>query len=223
MLPGHAAPIAAVLFDLDRTLIGRRTAHLGRIAAFLHEQFGVGGAPLDHGHSPSLAARLLARPYDALRRHVTLPPAACAVLDALEQAGLPVGIVTNGHDEKYHTLDLLGLRQRTACVLVSQTAGRRKPDPSLFVQAARSLGAPPAQILFVGDKLRQDIRGAQAVGMATAWVRRGPAWLARVRHPRPRATVVLPTLAALLDVLDHAEGRGGTPEGRREGAGSRCR
>ncbi len=138
---------------------------------------------------------------------MTLPPAACAVLDALEQAGLPVGIVTNGHDEKHHTLDLLGLRQRTACVLVSQTAGRRKPDPTLFVQAARCLGVPPAQILFVGDTLRQDIGGAQAAGMATAWVRRGPAWLATIRHPHPHATVELPALTALLDLLDRAEGR----------------
>src|SRR5579875_2764503 len=83
VLPGHAAPIAAVLFDLDRTLIGRRTASLGRVAAFLQEQIGGEGAARDHGHAPSLAARLLARPYDAVRRRVTLPPAACAVLDAL--------------------------------------------------------------------------------------------------------------------------------------------
>jgi hypothetical protein len=39
---GDRGRIAGVLFDLDATLIGRRTANLARVASLLHTRFGVG-------------------------------------------------------------------------------------------------------------------------------------------------------------------------------------
>jgi HAD superfamily hydrolase (TIGR01509 family) len=211
--PGDRGRIAGVLFDLDGTLIGRRTANLARVASLLHARFGVGeeSAPGASGEDrvgheeqggPSVVRRLLNHSYQHLRGRVALDPPARDVLDALQRAGIPFGIVTNGHAEKQHTLDLLGLRQRTACLIVSETAGRRKPDPALFVRAAACLGVPPAQVLFVGDKLRHDIRGARDAGMRTAWIQRGPAWLRVFRPARRHADVMLPSLADLIAVLD---------------------
>jgi putative hydrolase of the HAD superfamily len=217
--PGDRGRIAGVLFDLDGTLIGRRTANLARVASLLHARFGVGeesGPGASGGDrvgreeqgGPSVVRRLLSHGYQHLRGHVVLDPSARDVLDALQRAGVPFGIVTNGHAEKQHTLDLLGLRQRTSCLIVSDTAGRRKPDPALFVRAAACLGVPPAQVLFVGNKLRHDIRGARDAGMRTAWIQRGPAWLGVFRPARRHADVMLPSLADLVAVLDLPRGQG---------------
>lgn len=86
--------------------------------------------------------------------------------------------------------------------------GWRKPDPALFVRAAACLGVPPAQVLFVGDKLRHNIRGARDAGMRTAWIHRGPAWLSVFRPARRHADVMLPSLADLVAVLDLPRGQG---------------
>jgi HAD superfamily hydrolase (TIGR01509 family) len=216
---GDHGRIAGVLFDLDATLIGRRTANLARVASLLHARFGVGeecGPGAGSGNrvgreeqgGRSVGRRLLSHGYQHLRVHVVLDPTARDVLDTLQRAGVPFGIVTNGRAEKQHTLDLLGLRQRTSCLIVSETAGRRKPDPALFVRAAACLGVPPAQVLFVGDKLRHDIRGAHDAGMRTAWIQRGPAWLGVFRPARRHADVVLSSLADLVAVLDVPRGQG---------------
>ncbi len=59
-----------------------------------------------------------------------------------------------------------------------------KPDPSIFLEALRQLGNPtPGEVLFIGDNPEADIGGAQAVGMATAWIRRGRQWPASMAPP----------------------------------------
>jgi HAD superfamily hydrolase (TIGR01509 family) len=177
--------IAAVLFDLDETLIGSRVAWLGRVLALLH----------GHGHDQDdqrvVAAYSTPRPLlfpvvvsrgtrrvvawcdGRLRRGVTLTSEVQSVLHALDQAALPYGIVTNGQARKRHTLRLLGLEDRAAAIVISGDLGRHKPDATVFARAAAELGVRPGTVLFVGDKLQQDIRGARSAGMKTAWLRRG--------------------------------------------------
>ncbi len=41
----------------------------------------------------------------------------------------------------------------------------RKPNPEIYRVALRSLGVEPGDALFVGDRVREDVRGPRAVGM----------------------------------------------------------
>lgn len=41
----------------------------------------------------------------------------------------------------------------------------RKPAPEIYRIALRGLGIEPADALFVGDRMREDVRGPQSVGM----------------------------------------------------------
>jgi HAD superfamily hydrolase (TIGR01549 family) len=45
-----------------------------------------------------------------------------------------------------------------------------KPSPFLFQEALREMKAPTHEILFVGDNIERDMKGAKNVGLATAWV-----------------------------------------------------
>ncbi|MFD4469031.1 HAD-IA family hydrolase [Rhodococcus sp. NPDC058505] len=49
-------------------------------------------------------------------------------------------------------------------VVLSGDVGLAKPDPRIFLHAARLLGVPPARCVFVDD-LIGNVRGAVAVGM----------------------------------------------------------
>ena len=84
----------------------------------------------------------------------------------------------------------------TSCIFVADLYGRRKPDAAIFRAAAACLEVRASQVLFVGDKPREDIQGAHDVGMTTAWLRRGPR--RQATRSRPCADV---TINAVGDVI----------------------
>ena len=51
-----------------------------------------------------------------------------------------------------------------APTFLSYRMGVRKPDPRIYLEAARHLGVQPGACLFVDDR-RKNVRGARAVGM----------------------------------------------------------
>jgi HAD superfamily hydrolase (TIGR01549 family) len=52
--------------------------------------------------------------------------------------------------------------------------GASKPDRAFFDRVAEVVPAEPGEMLYVGDRVDNDIRPAVAAGMHTALVRRGP-------------------------------------------------
>ncbi|PZP65162.1 MAG: phosphoglycolate phosphatase [Azospira oryzae] len=85
-------------------------------------------------------------------------------LEALRQAGFPLGCVTNKAER--FTLPLLqqaGLAPYFDLVIGGDTLPRKKPDPLPLVHAAERFGVPPAQLLLVGDS-PNDTQAARAAG-----------------------------------------------------------
>ncbi len=194
--------IRAVVFDVDETLTSRSTTYRGRIVALLHTVLASPAgswAQADGRRSRLLPVRLLLHGYDLLCRRVVLDPETQSMLDTLQSVGFLLGIVTNGTARKRHTVTLLGLDRRTSCIVISGEVGRRKPHPAIFEQVVECLGVPAAAMLFVGDRLRQDIAGARDAGMHTVWLRRGHAPLLRRRAQR--ADHVISSPRALLLAL----------------------
>jgi FMN phosphatase YigB (HAD superfamily) len=79
-----------------------------------------------------------------------------------------------------------------------------KPDPAIYLYAARSLGLPSWSIMMVGDSLERDIRPAKAIGMQTAWLE-GP-----VERLCPEPGIADLRLRALSDLSGALEARGRT-------------
>jgi len=85
---------------------------------------------------------------------------------ALATITIPVCVVSNGPMSKLtHTLGLTKLLDRfEGCIFSAYDVGCWKPDPGLFLHAARVMGADPSRCVVVEDSL-SGVRAAKAAGM----------------------------------------------------------
>jgi putative hydrolase of the HAD superfamily len=93
-----------------------------------------------------------------------------ALLESLRHHGLKLGLVSNALDPPWllhRDLAEAGVAERVDVAVFSSEVGRRKPDPAIFLEALEALGVEPSAALFVGDRLYEDVRGANEVGMRT--------------------------------------------------------
>jgi putative hydrolase of the HAD superfamily len=125
-----------------------------RCAAVLAEGLGDDVPPL-----PRLTEILV----QALR--FALLPDAVPALDALEDAGLRLGVVSNWDCGLADVLDELGVGDRFGSVAVSAVVGAGKPDPAIFRHALGELGVAPPAALHCGDLPAFDCAGAAAAGV----------------------------------------------------------
>ena len=89
------------------------------------------------------------------------------LLDQMDQAKLPWGIVTNKSERFTHPLtELMGLRQRAASTVSGDTTPYSKPHPEPILHAARIANVDPTKSLYVGDDIR-DVLAGKAAGMKT--------------------------------------------------------
>jgi putative hydrolase of the HAD superfamily len=115
-------------------------------------------------------ARFLDAEHEAWRPARLLASTTHALLDALRERGLRVGLVSNAIDPPsllHRDLEQLGVAERLDVALFSSEVGWRKPHPAMFERALAELGVEPGRALFVGDSLVNDVGGAAALGMHT--------------------------------------------------------
>ncbi len=150
-------------------------------------------------------AEVYAETYARLRDGVDAIPGVVAVLDALDAAGIPCCVASNGSDEKMDiTLGATGMAARFAGNRFSAHAlGTSKPDPDLFLIAARQMGVAPDRAVVIEDSASGAL-GAQRAGMrcfgyAPRGGPRGGAALAKVGAILFRDMAELPGLLNLPD------------------------
>jgi HAD superfamily hydrolase (TIGR01509 family) len=184
-------PIAALIFDLDGTLVDseapgldvlhQMAAELGApwVREEMHARFG--GVPMARcvstiaqhisvHHQPldevlflqQLRLNMAAR----FREGLDEIPGAMALLQRLQAMRTPFAIGTNGPREKAEiTLGVTGLRaffgERLFC---APEVGSFKPEPGLFLHAAAALGVSPSACGVVEDSL-PGIQAGLAAGM----------------------------------------------------------
>lgn len=122
-------------------------------------------------------------------------------LSALREAGLWVGIAGN---QTVRAGGLLrGLDLPADLIATSDDWGASKPDIAFFEHVIEAAPAAPGEILYVGDRLDNDIRPAARAGMPTALIRRGPWGTIQQDDPNAAAvaTVRIDSLAELPDVV----------------------
>lgn len=181
--------LQAVLFDLDGTLLDS-APDLGAAAESLRQARGLSPLPLgdyrahagsgargmlrvafgitpDHREFADLRSAFLDA-YEARMLELTQPfDGVSMLLDTLNRAGMPWGVVTNKMERLTHPIvQALRLFDTAGALVCGDTTPHPKPHPAPLLEAAKRLGADPAHCLYVGDDLR-DIVAGRAAGMST--------------------------------------------------------
>ena len=117
-----------------------------------------------------------------------LMPGARTALDALEEAGWLLAVVTGkGRRGLHDVLDAHGLLERFV-VLKSADDGPGKPDPTLLLDAVRESGSSTGRAVMVGDTVFDMgmARRARVAGIAVTW---GYHDIALLETERPAAVI----------------------------------
>ena len=224
MSSGLASPYKGVFFDLDGTLadtapdlvaaanqllIARNLApkqyEVLRPCASAGARGLIGGAfGIDPEHPDFIPLRdeFFANYEKALLVNSVLFEGVEHLLDQLDSAKLPWGIVTNKSERFTNPLtDLMGLRQRAASTVSGDTTPYSKPHPEPILHAARIANIDPSSSVYVGDDIR-DIVAGKAAGMKTIAAAYGycgcaeppEAWGADylVYHPKELLEIIFP-------------------------------
>jgi putative hydrolase of the HAD superfamily len=117
-------------------------------------------------------------------------------LDALHNAQVRLGIVSDWDSNLPSILDGLHIAHYFDFALASAAAGAAKPDPAFYRMALRAAHVEPHQAVMVGDSYRADVLGARAAGMdAVLLDRLGTA-----------TTNDVPVVRSLTDILELMQG-----------------
>jgi HAD superfamily hydrolase (TIGR01509 family) len=108
-------------------------------------------------------------------------PGAGRMLHRLEREGVPTALLSNATDGAYiaRVIERYGWTRYFRPLVVSSDIGVRKPRREAFQSVLRELPFAPEEIVMVGDSLRHDIGGGQAVGLRTIHF----TWIPNPRDP----------------------------------------
>jgi putative hydrolase of the HAD superfamily len=125
-----------------------------------------------------------------------------AVLQAIKQMGLKIGLISNVNSRGQVPTNLkeYGIIDYFYPIVLSSEYGRRKPDPAIFHYAARLANVPTSQCVYVGDRVARDIEGARRAGFGLA---------IQIKHDfehgeddkGPTPNSIITNMAELLDIL----------------------
>jgi HAD superfamily hydrolase (TIGR01509 family) len=187
-------PARAFIFDLDGTLADTMPTHFGmwQVVArrygltFPEERFySLGGVP-----TARIAAMLIAEAGLALDPVTVAADKEAAYVEGLTSGALPVRpiesviAIARAHRDEgplaiasgstrrlvTHTLGALGIAEWFGAVVAAEDTARHKPEPDVFLEAARRLGAAPERCTVYEDT-DLGLEAARRAGMVGVDVR----------------------------------------------------
>jgi putative hydrolase of the HAD superfamily len=192
----NAASLARRLREREEELWRQQRASLGAVstgaldALFLAEGIDTNGAK----HLRALGTYL-----DFWAPHTYADPDAKELLRTLKADGYLIGVLSNtmwprSYHEEVFARDDLDVYIDAA--VYSSELPMAKPHASAFEVVVQALCVTPGECVFVGDRLWDDIQGAQEAGMRTIWIPHStvPGW--ETPEAKPDATA-----QRLLDIV----------------------
>ncbi|MGH3065084.1 MAG: HAD family hydrolase [Gaiellaceae bacterium] len=197
--------LRAVVFDVGETLVDeeRWWRQVAKGAGLQpHVVWAALGVTIERGEEHDLLWRHLGveRPtgwWEILYSLEDLYPDALDCLERVRALGLRVGIVGN----QTEALEAWVREATLPADVISSSAslGVRKPDPAFFESVTELMDCRTGELVYVGDRVDNDVLPALSAGLVAVHIRRGP-W-GRLQPTPPEAAIGLDDLASLPDAL----------------------
>ncbi len=211
----------AVLFDLDGTLVDT-APDMVAVLHTMQEAHGVEPVGYEQGRSQvsngaiglltlgfpehefsfgdDMHMEYLDRYAEALCKGSTVFAGLDTLLDRLDEAGCPWGVVTNKPERLTNPLlEALGLAERSACTVSGDSLPVRKPDPAPLLLACDIAGVDAYRSIYVGDAAR-DIEAGLRAGTAT--IAAGYGYITDDDDPREwGADIIVPDTDELAQII----------------------
>ena len=112
------------------------------------------------------------------------------IANTITETEIPDWLVTDGLTEYFKT------------VVLSSKVGIRKPNPEIYLEAARRIGVAPEKCVYVGDNPVRDVEGVLDAGFAMSIILIEPATLKK-EPPKGdiKADLFIKNLSELLDIF----------------------
>jgi putative hydrolase of the HAD superfamily len=126
------------------------------------------------------------------------------VVEALDARGYILGIISNviTSQEIPDWLEADGLAHYFKSVALSSVLGIRKPDPEIYLTAARNAGVHPSLCAYVGDNLNRDVTGTRIARFGMAVIMIDPVELAESEiTPENQPDAIIHSFDELLDLF----------------------
>jgi putative hydrolase of the HAD superfamily len=141
------------------------------------------------------------------------------VVAELYRRGYILGIISNviTSQEIPDWLEEDGFAPYFQSVVLSAVFGKRKPDPAIYLEAARIAGVTPGHCVYIGDNLKRDVTGTRAAGFGMVVILISPEDLAEATiTDENRPDMIIHEFSQLLDIFPaNAESLTSTHPGRR--------
>jgi beta-phosphoglucomutase family hydrolase len=185
------AGTAGLIFDCDGTLADTMPAHYMAWTTMLHRHgipfteerfYQLGGVPTAQiirilSHESGVPAvdvdRMVCEKESAFLAtlHAIEPLEAVVAVAAEYRGKLPMAVASGGYRETItRTLDQLGIRDWFDALVTAEDTERHKPEPDVFLEAARRLGVEPAGCVVFEDT-DIGLEAARRAGMRSVDVR----------------------------------------------------
>jgi len=137
--------------------------------------------------------------YDqwSVNHHFEMYEDAAPVLEALQQRGFIVGVISNSHRSLDAFREHFSLANIISVSVSGAEHGYMKPHPSIFEKALDRAQVKASEAMMVGDSFKHDIEGALNAGWHAVLLRRS----GEVPYALPQNLPVIRTLPDLLPLL----------------------
>jgi HAD superfamily hydrolase (TIGR01509 family) len=214
-----ANPVESVLFDMDGLLIDTESVYIDALQAaaramgrempieFCHSMIGIPGPVCDgmiqDFYDPDFILETFAAHFDehahrVLGAGVPVKAGAVELLDFLRARGLPLGLATSSSRTTVERhLGRAGLLDRFQAVATRDDVRHGKPQPDVYIEAARRLRVPPRHCIALEDS-NTGLTAAHAAGTMAIMV---PDIVQPTDEVRAKCLHVAADLHAVLRVL----------------------
>jgi putative hydrolase of the HAD superfamily len=126
------------------------------------------------------------------------------VVNELHRRGYILGIISNliGRQEIPEWLETEGFAPYFNSVVLSSIYGKRKPDPAIYIEAAKQAQVEPQKCVYVGDNLKRDVTGTRQAGFGMVIIMIPPEELADATiTDENRPDLIIHNFHQLLDIF----------------------